>query len=210
MPPSTANQPHPSGEMCPEAAAAGRLRIGAGLEGARTGRTSSAAVLTDARPLVDAAVTGRGKCRNQRDPGGHGGSPPIPGSTARRLPASGVRCWPGDRADFRCTSAAFARYMAASACSSTSSRSVSTGTVTHPIDAHGDPLAAVTVLGALETFFNWRSRWVLMEETQYRLNRLRDEMDYYLVVTPQASMRREDLDRFFQEQQLVWSDVSRR
>ena len=111
---------------------------------------------------------------------------------------------------FRCTSAAFARYMAASACSSTSSRSVSTGTVTHPIDAHGDPLAAVTVLGALETFFNRRSRWVLMEETQYRLNRLRDEMDYYLVVTPQASMRREDLDRFFQEQQLVWSDVSRR
>src|ERR1700754_333519 len=44
-------------------------------------------------------------------------------------------------------------------------------------------VAAVTVLGSLETFFNWRSRWVLMEEAQYRLNRLRDEIDYYLPVT---------------------------
>jgi hypothetical protein len=31
------------------------------------------------------------------------------------------------------------------------------------------PVATVTVLGALEPFFNWRSRWVLMEEAQYRL-----------------------------------------
>jgi hypothetical protein len=41
------------------------------------------------------------------------------------------------------------------------------------------PFVAVgTSLAALETFFNWRSRWVLMEETQYRLNRLRDDMDF--------------------------------
>jgi hypothetical protein len=68
----------------------------------------------------------------------------------------------------------------------------------------------VTVLGALETFFNWRSRWVLMEETQYRLNRLRDEIDYYLAVTSPDEIQREKLDRFFEEQQLIWSDVSRR
>jgi hypothetical protein len=71
-------------------------------------------------------------------------------------------------------------------------------------------VAAVTVLSALETFFNWRSRWVLMEETQYRLNRLRDEIDYYVVVTPSAEITREKLDEFFQEQQTIWSDVSRR
>lgn len=70
-------------------------------------------------------------------------------------------------------------------------------------------VATVTVLGSLEAFFNWRSRWVLMEETQYRLNRLRDEMDYYLTVTPSAEVQREALDRFFAEQQ-IWNDVSRR
>src|SRR4029079_5936210 len=71
-------------------------------------------------------------------------------------------------------------------------------------------VALVTVLGALETFFNWRSRWVLMEQAQYRLNRLRDQMDYYLVVTPSDQLDRETLDRFFIQQQHVWSDVSRR
>ena len=71
-------------------------------------------------------------------------------------------------------------------------------------------VALVTVLGALETFFNWRSRWVLMEEAQYRLNRLRDEIDYYLVVTPSAELNQEKLNGFFEDQQAVWSDVSRR
>jgi Protein of unknown function (DUF4231) len=71
-------------------------------------------------------------------------------------------------------------------------------------------VALVTVLSALETFFNWRSRWVLMEEAQYRLNRLRDEIDYYLVVTPSAEIAKEKLDEFFKEQQAIWSDVSRR
>ncbi|MGW3811542.1 SLATT domain-containing protein [Micromonospora sp. NPDC005113] len=71
-------------------------------------------------------------------------------------------------------------------------------------------VALVTVLGALETFFNWRSRWVLMEETQYRLNRLRDEMDYYLMVTPSDSVERQKLDSFFDEQQRIWADASRR
>jgi hypothetical protein len=71
-------------------------------------------------------------------------------------------------------------------------------------------VASVTVLGALETFFNWRSRWVLMEEAQYRLNRLRDEIDYYLTVTPSDAVEREALDRFFADQQLIWNEVSRR
>ncbi|MET7880825.1 DUF4231 domain-containing protein [Micromonospora profundi] len=71
-------------------------------------------------------------------------------------------------------------------------------------------VAGVTVLGALEGFFNWRSRWVVMEETKYRLNRLRDEMDYYLMVTPPEAVTREALDRFFEDQQRIWHDVSRR
>ena len=45
---------------------------------------------------------------------------------------------------------------------------------------------------------------------QYRLNRLRDEIDYYLVVTPSAELNQEKLNGFFEDQQAVWSDVSRR
>jgi carboxylesterase type B len=71
-------------------------------------------------------------------------------------------------------------------------------------------VAAVTVLSALEPFFNWRSRWVLMEETQYRLNRIRDEMDLYLVTTRPEDMQNDQLHKFYQEQQKIWADVSRR
>lgn len=71
-------------------------------------------------------------------------------------------------------------------------------------------VATVTVLGGLESFFNWRSRWVLMEEAQYRLNRLRDEIDYYLTVTQPEAVERAVIDRFFADQQLIWSDVSHR
>ncbi|GAB3808824.1 SLATT domain-containing protein [Micromonospora zhanjiangensis] len=71
-------------------------------------------------------------------------------------------------------------------------------------------VATVTVLGTMESFFNWRPRWVTMEETRYRLNKLRDEIDYYLAVTPSTDVTRDVLDRFFEEQQRIWRDVSRR
>ncbi|UOZ07972.1 SLATT domain-containing protein [Amycolatopsis sp. WQ 127309] len=71
-------------------------------------------------------------------------------------------------------------------------------------------VAMVTLLGGLETFFTWRSRWLLMEETQYRMNHLRDHMDYYLVTTPTADLRRDRLDGFYAEQQDLWAEVSRR
>jgi hypothetical protein len=71
-------------------------------------------------------------------------------------------------------------------------------------------VALVTMLGALESFFNWRSRWVLMEESLYRLNRLRDEMDYYLVATPTDALENTKFAEYFQEQQVIWADVSRR
>ncbi|GLY35278.1 hypothetical protein Amsp01_013020 [Amycolatopsis sp. NBRC 101858] len=70
-------------------------------------------------------------------------------------------------------------------------------------------VALVTVLGGLETFFSWRSRWVLMEETRYRFNRLRDDMDYYIVATPTAELSRHRLQEFFDQHQATWSDASR-
>jgi hypothetical protein len=71
-------------------------------------------------------------------------------------------------------------------------------------------VAGVTLLSALDAFFNWRSRWVLMEETQYRLNRLRDEIDFLLVAGKSEQLTQERLQGFFVEQQLIWADVSRR
>jgi hypothetical protein len=71
-------------------------------------------------------------------------------------------------------------------------------------------VALVTVLGGLDSFYNWRSRWVLMEEAQYRMNRLRDEIDYYIITTSPDNLSTEQLKEFFLEQQDIWSDVSRR
>lgn len=71
-------------------------------------------------------------------------------------------------------------------------------------------VAIVTVLGGLDTYFNWRALWVLMEETQYRLNRVRDHMDFYLVTTPADQVTNDRLREFFDEQQDIWHDVSAR
>jgi len=71
-------------------------------------------------------------------------------------------------------------------------------------------VAGVTILSALDAFFNWRSRWVLMEETQYRLHRLRDEIDFLLVAGRPEDVAPERLQQFFDEQQAIWSDTSRR
>jgi hypothetical protein len=42
-------------------------------------------------------------------------------------------------------------------------------------------VAFVSVLTQIDAFFNWRVKWRLMEETQFKLNRLRDEVDFLLV-----------------------------
>jgi hypothetical protein len=44
-------------------------------------------------------------------------------------------------------------------------------------------VAVGTLVSAVEPFFNWRSRWILMEEAPYRLQRIRDELEYYLLKT---------------------------
>jgi hypothetical protein len=71
-------------------------------------------------------------------------------------------------------------------------------------------VALVTVLAGLDSFYNWRSRWVLMEEAQYRFNRLRDEIDYYIIATSPEDLKTQQLKEFFLEQQATWADVSKR
>ena len=71
-------------------------------------------------------------------------------------------------------------------------------------------VALVTLLGGLESFRSWRPMWVLMEETQYRLNRLRDTMDFHLVSTPADKLALDQLKGFFEQHQAIWDEVSRR
>ncbi|MGW2248796.1 DUF4231 domain-containing protein [Kitasatospora sp. NPDC001660] len=69
-------------------------------------------------------------------------------------------------------------------------------------------VAVVTLLGAVESFFNWRSRWVLMEETQYRFHRLADELEHLIASTSAADLTHARLQSLFDQYQGVWADLS--
>jgi Protein of unknown function (DUF4231) len=71
-------------------------------------------------------------------------------------------------------------------------------------------IAVATAITGIEPFFNWRSRWVLMEEMQYRLRRIRDDLNYALLRTPPQHLRFDDVDAFFSRTQEVWKDTSER
>jgi hypothetical protein len=71
-------------------------------------------------------------------------------------------------------------------------------------------VALSTVVTAVEPFFNWRSRWILMEDTQYQLRRIRDELDYLLATHGDQELRQQDVDPFFERTQLVWRQTSMR
>ncbi|MCN9244413.1 SLATT domain-containing protein [Streptomyces sp. RY43-2] len=70
-------------------------------------------------------------------------------------------------------------------------------------------VAVGTLLGAVEPFFNWRSRWVLMEETQYRFQRLADDLEFLLASTPADDLTHDQLGEVFGRYQAVWEDLSR-
>jgi hypothetical protein len=51
---------------------------------------------------------------------------------------------------------------------------------------------------------------VLNAQTQYQLNRIRDEIDFYIVTTPPTMWEKSKLDEFHRQQQAIWSHVSER
>lgn len=71
-------------------------------------------------------------------------------------------------------------------------------------------VAVVTVVNTLEPFFAWRSRWVLMENTQYRFYRLRDELTYYIAATPPDRLDETRLSGMFAEYQRIWDQINSR
>ncbi|MEU3612901.1 SLATT domain-containing protein [Streptomyces sp. NPDC006872] len=70
-------------------------------------------------------------------------------------------------------------------------------------------VALVTLLGAVEPFFNWRSRWVLMEEAQYRFQRLADHLEYLVASTAADELTFDQLNEIFGQHQAIWGDLGR-
>lgn len=71
-------------------------------------------------------------------------------------------------------------------------------------------VALTTVVNTVEPFFAWRSRWVLMEETQYRFYRLRDELTFYLASRPEDQVEVTMVAEIFRQYQEIWDQLGSR
>jgi hypothetical protein len=68
--------------------------------------------------------------------------------------------------------------------------------------------ALVTTVGAIEPFFNWRSRWIMAEEAMADWYRLDRELGAYIAGTHEQELDREKLLEFDRQSTLVWSRFS--
>jgi len=66
----------------------------------------------------------------------------------------------------------------------------------------------VTLLAALEPYFNYRALWVEHELALSRFHRLRDELDYYVAGLEPGQLSEERLGEFYTKYQDVWSELS--
>jgi hypothetical protein len=71
-------------------------------------------------------------------------------------------------------------------------------------------VALTTVVGGVEPFFNWRSRWVLAEEAQHRFRTLREDLEHLVAVTQPQSLTLQSLEPLYSRYREVWDDFSRR
>jgi hypothetical protein len=69
-------------------------------------------------------------------------------------------------------------------------------------------LALATFVTGLETFFNWRSRWVLSEEAMYRFYRLKDELDFILLLHKSDAITKQQVESLFDKYQETWDSFS--
>lgn len=69
-------------------------------------------------------------------------------------------------------------------------------------------LTLATFVTGLETFFNWRSRWVLAEEAQYRFYRLQDELEFLIFLNKPEDITPDDLKGLFDKYQGTWDTFS--
>ena len=67
--------------------------------------------------------------------------------------------------------------------------------------------AAVTLLSALEPYFNFRSFWVEHEIAQGRFLGLRADLEFYMAGT-ESNDRDAELEKLHQEYQKIWNDLN--
>jgi hypothetical protein len=65
--------------------------------------------------------------------------------------------------------------------------------------------ATVTLLSALEPFFNFRAIWIESEQAKSELHRLQDNIQFYIVGTEPEKLDIEVLNRFCQIHDDIWS-----
>jgi hypothetical protein len=68
--------------------------------------------------------------------------------------------------------------------------------------------ALVTLLNALEPFFNYRALWVEHETALWKFHRLRDKIEYHIAGRSPELVEAEDLNNFHAEYQAIWDDLS--
>lgn len=66
--------------------------------------------------------------------------------------------------------------------------------------------ALVTLLNALEPFFNYRALWVEHETALWKFHRLRDKIEYYMAGRSPELVEAEDLNSA--EYQAIWDNLS--
>ncbi|MCM0674669.1 DUF4231 domain-containing protein [Micromonospora phytophila] len=71
-------------------------------------------------------------------------------------------------------------------------------------------VAVATVVNTVEPFFAWRSRWVLMEECQYKFYRLRDEVTYYIASNKPEELEAAKIRAMFDQYQGIWDELGSR
>lgn len=86
------------------------------------------------------------------------------------------------------------------------------------IDSSGEHLASiafiigalVTLLNALEPFFNFRSLWVEHEDSLYKLYILEDELNFYLTGKSPEDLSIEVLQSFCDKYNMIWNGLSKK
>lgn len=68
--------------------------------------------------------------------------------------------------------------------------------------------AFVTLLNALEPFFNYRALWVEHETALWKFHRLRDKIEYHMAGRSPELVETEDINNFHVEYQSIWDDLS--
>lgn len=71
-------------------------------------------------------------------------------------------------------------------------------------------VALATVVSAVEPFFNWRSRWVLMEEQLHRFYRLQEDLAMEMARTRADDVPSDLVARYYTEYCAIWESSSRR